>query len=82
VPYYPRLVGYIGSILALGVKRIPRMYQLFGRSTQNFREIDTGEVRRILCRRLPKKSLSGVSSADMAGTPQQNEPLLPRFVGF
>ena len=39
----PRLVGYIGNILPLGVKRIPRMYPFFGRSTRNFREIDTGE---------------------------------------
>jgi hypothetical protein len=40
----PRLVGYIGSILPLGMKRIPRMYPFFGRSTRNFREPDTGEV--------------------------------------
>ncbi len=32
--------------------------------------------------KLSKKSLSGASSADISGTPQQNEPLLPRFGGF
>jgi hypothetical protein len=42
----PCLVVYIGSILPLGMERIPRMYQFFGRSMRKFREIDTGEVRR------------------------------------